>query len=359
MSSFISQRFSEIEPYVPGEQPQDMEYIKLNTNESPYPPSPLVIKALSDRENEKLRLYPDPNAQQLVNEISSYYHIAPEQVFVGNGSDEVLALIFMTFCDQDKEICFPDITYSFYPVYANLYGLRQNQIPVRDDFSVDVEDYSNCGKNVILANPNAPTAMSLPIKDIEKILKTNPDNLIIIDEAYVDFGGESCVSLIDKYDNLMVVQTFSKSRSLAGSRLGFAISSKEIIEDLNKIKFSFNSYTINRLSMLAGVAAVQDADYFKQCTKCIVLERESIKLSLKKLGFTVTNSLANFLFAKPPRISGKEYYLELKKKGILVRHFDKERISDYVRITIGTHKQMKKFIEATKEIIEVNNNENE
>lgn len=351
MSRFFSQRYHAMQPYVPGEQPQDMQYIKLNTNESPYPPSPKVLEAVNHTEVEQLRLYSDPEAKLLIQEIAKQYQVAPEQVFVGNGSDEVLAFSFFGFCDREREICYPDITYGFYPVFAELCGLLVHEIPLREDFTIDVQDYCDCGKNVVIANPNAPTGLSLSLDEIEQILRTNPDHLVIVDEAYVDFGGTSCVPLLFKYDNLLVVQTFSKSRSLAGARLGFALSSREIIEDLNKIKFSFNPYNINRLSLAAGRAAMSDTDYFKACTSEIIRTREKTEDSLRELGFDVLPSSTNFVFARHPELSGADYYQKLRESGILVRHFDKERIRDFVRITIGTPEQMEQFLSVTKEFV--------
>ena len=350
MSRFLSQRFSQIKPYVPGEQPQDTEYIKLNTNESPYPPSPRVLQVINQKEVEKLRLYSDPEVKQLIQQIADFYQVSTDQVFVGNGSDEVLAFSFMAFCDQQRQICYPDITYGFYQVFCQLFGLRQNPIPLKQDFTVDYRDYCNCGKNVVIANPNAPTGLSLPLEEIEQILKTNPDHLVMIDEAYVDFGGTTCIPLLKQYSNLMVIQTFSKSRSLAGARLGFAISSPEIIQDLNKIKFSYNPYNVNRLSILAGSAAMQDRPYWEYCTNEVIQTRGKTKSALEQLGFTVLDSKTNFLFARCPKISGEDYYSKLKQNGILVRHFNQERIQDFVRITIGTPAQMERFLQVTKRL---------
>ncbi|MBC5788054.1 MULTISPECIES: histidinol-phosphate transaminase [Clostridiaceae] len=352
MSRFLSQRFSQIKPYVPGEQPQDTEYIKLNTNESPYPPSPRVLQVVNQKEVEKLRLYSDPEVKQLIQQIADFYQVSTDQVFVGNGSDEVLAFSFMAFCDQQQQICYPDITYGFYQVFCQLFGLQQNPIPLKQDFTVDYQDYCDCGKNIVIANPNAPTGLSLSLEEIEQILKTNPDHLVMIDEAYVDFGGTTCIPLLKQYSNLMVIQTFSKSRSLAGARLGFAISSPEIIQDLNKIKFSYNPYNVNRLSILAGSAAMQDRLYWEYCTNEVIQTRNKTKCALEQLGFTVLDSKTNFLFARCPKISGEDYYSKLKQNGILVRHFDQERIQDFVRITIGTPAQMEQFLQVTKRLME-------
>lgn len=357
MSRFLSERFAEIEPYTPGEQPQDFDYIKLNTNESPYPPSPKVLEAVNAEETAKLRLYSDPEVRQLTQEIAEFYGVRPTQVFVGNGSDEVLAFSFLAFCDADHPVCFPDITYGFYKVFAQLFCLDAQQIPLQEDFSVRVEDYCDCGRMVVLANPNAPTGLSLSTDQIERILQTNPDHIVLIDEAYVDFGGESCIPLLGRYPNLIVVQTFSKSRSLAGARLGFAVASEELIEDLNKMKFSFNPYNINRLSILAGTAAMNDRAYFEQCREEILSTRSKTKAALEQLGFQVLDSKTNFLFVRHPDLSGDDYTRQLRKKSILVRHFSQTRIKNYVRITIGTPKQMETLLEATKEILAIRRQE--
>lgn len=349
MSRFLSKRLNSLEPYVPGEQPHGKKYLKLNTNESPYPPSPAVLAAKNKEEN--LQLYPDPDAGLLSEVLAAKYKVNANQIFLGNGSDEVLAFLFQAFCDEDHEICYPDLTYGFYSVFAALFGLKRNEIPLKADFTIDLGDYDFCGKNVLIANPNAPTGLSLKREEIEQILKTNAEHLVIIDEAYIDFGGESSVSLLERYDNLIVVQTFSKSRSLAGARLGYAIASKEIIADLKKLKFSFNPYNINSLSMKAGTAAVLDEEYYCMCCEELIQTREKTKRALRELKFTVTNSDTNFLFAKPDGIKGEEYYLALKRHGILVRHFNTERIRDYVRISIGTPLQMDFFLEETKKIL--------
>lgn len=351
MSRFLSKSFQSMKPYTPGEQPQNMQYIKLNTNESPYAPSPKVLSTANIASLENLRLYSDPEVKDLTNTIAAYYKVEPDQILVGNGSDEILAFAFQAFHDDKTAICFPEITYGFYKVFSNLYQITNKQIPLTKDFRIDVEDYLNCGKNVILANPNAPTGICLPLSDIERILKTNSNHLVMIDEAYIDFGGESCIPLLKKYDNLLVIQTFSKSRSLAGARIGFAISSKEIIEDLNKIKFSFNPYNVNRLSMALGKAAMEDDEYFKKCTDAIIKTREKTTKNLETLGFEVLSSKANFIFARHFKIKGSEYFKALKQKGILVRHWDDAHISDFVRITIGTEAQMECLYQVTKEII--------
>jgi len=352
MSRFLSRRFQEIKPYTPGEQPQDMQYIKLNTNENPYAPSPKVLKAINTEALENLRLYSDPEIKELTTVIAEYYGVKPSQVLVGNGSDEILAFAFQAFHDEQQGVCFPEITYGFYQVFSKLYHIPSRKIPLTKEFQINIEDYLECKKNVIIANPNAPTGICLPLSDIEKILKSNPEQLVIIDEAYIDFGGESCIPLLKKYDNLLVIQTFSKSRNLAGARIGFAVASKEIIEDLNKIKFSFNPYNVNRLSMVLGKAAMEDEDYFRKCTNEIVHTREKISMGLKTLGFEVLPSKANFIFVRHSQIKGCDYFKELREKGILVRYWADMPISDFVRITIGTYEQMTSFYQVTKQILE-------
>lgn len=351
MSRFFSERFASLSPYVPGEQPQDMQYIKLNTNESPFPPSPKVAAAVTKEEVERLRLYSDPESRLLTQAIARACGVKEENVLATNGSDEILAFCFMAFCDGEREMVYPDISYGFYPVYAKLLGLKVNTVPLKEDLSINVDSFCGIGKNVIIANPNAPTGICLSLEKIEKIVASNKDYVVIIDEAYVDFGGESCIPLVEKYDNLVVIQTLSKSRSLAGGRVGFAVASVPLIQDLKTIKYSFNPYNINRLSAIAGREAMLDAEYFSACTKKIIANREYTVKALAELGFTVLPSKANFIFAKSTLIGGKELYLALKKNGILVRHFDKERISEYVRITIGTREQMEALISLIGKIL--------
>ena len=351
MSKFLSQRLLSLEEYVPGEQPRDKKYIKLNTNESPFPPSPKAIAAVDAKEKEDLRLYSDPECKKLKEAIADYYDVDAENVFVSNGSDESLNFFFMAFCDDANKVCFPEISYGFYKVFADLYCLDYEAIPLKADFSIDVNDYINKGKNVVIANPNAPTGLCLGLDDIEKIVSSNPDHVVVIDEAYVDFGGESAVHLTKKYSNLMVVQTFSKSRSLAGARLGFAIADKEIIKDLEKIKYSTNPYNINRLTLILGTEAINDKEYFDDNRKLIIEAREYTEKALTELGFEVLPSKTNFVFAKSPEISGEELYLKLKDKGILVRHFSNPKICEYNRITIGTMDEMKALVKAVEEII--------
>ena len=352
MSRFLNENLKSLESYTPGEQPQDKKYIKLNTNESPYPPSNEVIQAVSANEVSDLRLYSDPTCKVLKEKIAKRYDVKPENVFVSNGSDESLNFFFMAFCSSENKVIFPEISYGFYKVFADLYGISYEQIPLSDDFSINVDDYVDVKKHIVIANPNAPTGLTLSVDTIEKIVKSNPDNLVLIDEAYVDFGGESVIPLTKKYDNLVVVQTFSKSRSLAGARLGFAIANEKIIEDLEKIKYSTNPYNINRLTLVAGAAAIDSDDYFMKNCERIIKTRAYTEEELKKLGFYSIPSSANFIFAKSDKISGEKLYEMLKEKGVLVRHFTKDKICEYNRITIGTKKQMQALISAIKSILE-------
>ena len=349
MSRFLSPQYQALEAYTPGEQPRDMQYIKLNTNESPYPPAPSVVAAMDDEQVELLRLYSDPTAKSLKEALAKLYGVKTENVFVSNGSDEVLNFAFMAF--GRNGVVFPEISYGFYAVYGDLYGLEQEKVPLKADFSIDYRDY--CGKNkmVVIANPNAPTGMSIPVSQIEEILKTNPDSLVLIDEAYVDFGGESCLPLIAEYDNLLVTRTFSKSRCLAGGRLGYAFASPAIIEDLEKIKYSTNPYNINRLTLLLGEKTVEAESYYQEKCSEIILTRAWTAEQLKELGFTVLPSQTNFLFAKTDKMDGGELYSKLKARGILVRHFTNPKINQYNRITIGTRPQMERFVDAIKEIL--------
>lgn len=350
MSRFLRAPFDAMDAYVPGEQPRDKAYIKLNTNESPFPPSPGVLKAVAE-EAESLKLYSDPECTALRQTAAELFGIAPENIFCGNGSDEVLNFAFMAFCGKDKGMAFPAISYGFYPVFADLYSLDYKAIPLKDDFSIDPADYYNLDKNIVIANPNAPTGLLLSVAEIRKILDSNPDNLVIIDEAYVDFGGESCLPLISEYDNLLVVQTFSKSRSLAGARLGFGFAQKEIIADLNKIKYSTNPYNINRETLAAGEAALKEQSYYDANCKKIMENRDYTTTSLEAMGFEVLPSKANFIFARTPKMNGERLYLALKDKGILVRHFSRKEIADFVRITIGSMEQMQALVKAVQDIL--------
>ena len=351
MSRFFSEKFAALEPYTPGEQPRDMQYVKLNTNESPFPPSAGVLKAVAEQCG-KLQLYSDPESTALRGKLEEIYGVSPRQVIVSNGSDEVLNFAFMAFADENAPLAFADITYGFYPVFAQLNHIPYTQIPLKEDFSIDPGDYMGIGKTVVIANPNAPTGLCLPLADIEAIVKSNPENVVIIDEAYVDFGGESAVALVDKYENLLVVQTFSKSRSMAGARLGFAIGNEKLIADLNTIRYSTNPYNVNRMTEFAGVAALEENSYYTENAKTIMENRRWTTEKLEGMGFTVLPSKANFVFAKSERISGEELYQQLKKRGVLVRHFTKERIAAYNRITIGTRAQMEVLINTIEEILE-------
>lgn len=351
MSRFFSKKYKSLEPYTPGEQPKDMDYIKLNTNESPFPPSKKAQK-LSKEAAKRLQLYPDPECRELTQKLSDTLGVEYDEVLLTNGSDEILNFAFMAYCDDEHPAVFPDITYGFYSVFAQINNVPYEEIPLTEDFRINVSDYIGCKKTIFIANPNAPTGIPLGADEIEEILKSNPDNIVVIDEAYVDFGGTSCVPLIKKYDNLLVTQTFSKSRSMAGSRLGFGVGSKALIQDLNTIKYSTNPYNINRMTMAAGIGVLADAEYTENNCRTIIENREFTASELKKLGFTMTDSYANFVFAKSDKISGEELYLKLKEKGVLVRHFTKDKICEYNRITIGTKKQMESLISAIKSILE-------
>lgn len=350
MSRYLQERYQAMEAYVPGEQPRDMEYIKLNTNESPYPPAPSVVEALGGEDVELLRLYSDPTGQGLKEKLASLYGVQPENIFLTNGSDDILNFAFMAFPGKRGAV-FPDITYGFYSVFAELHGVPFQQIPLEADFSLNYQDYCGVGRMVAIANPNAPTGRSVPVWQIERIVSSNPDTVVLIDEAYVDFGGESCYPLIRKYDNLLVVRTYSKSRSMAGARLGYAIGPAGLIGDLEKLKYSTNPYNINRLTMKLGEATVDAESYYQETCAQIIRTREWTAKKLEEMGFTVLPSHANFLFAKTEKMDGGELYQALKKRGILVRHFTQERIRDFNRVTIGTMEQMEKFIETVDQIL--------
>lgn len=350
MSRFFSKKYSALEAYVPGEQPKDKKYIKLNTNESPYPPSEGVISAVG-REAGELMLYSDPEAAALTKKCAEIYGVTPDRVLMTNGSDEILNFAFMAFSDSEHPIVFPEITYGFYPVFAELNGIPYERIPLREDFTVDPEDYIGIGKNIVIANPNAPTGIALPLSDIERIVASNPDNVVIIDEAYIDFGGESAVPLTERYSNLIVTMTFSKSRSMAGARLGFGIASPELIRDMNTIKYSTNPYNVNRMTQAAGYAALVDNEYYMNNCKRIIETREYTAAALRSLGFTVLDSSANFLFAKSPDISGEALYLALRERGVLVRHFKAPAICEYNRITVGTREDMETLVRLIGDIL--------
>ncbi|NMA65801.1 MAG: histidinol-phosphate transaminase [Clostridiaceae bacterium] len=351
MSRFWSSNTQDLMPYVPGEQPKEGIFIKLNTNENPYPPSPKVIEKVKNLDFATLRLYPNPDAQPLKKAISEYYNVSDKEVFVGNGSDEVLALIFKAFFDENTTVAFPDITYSFYPVYCNLFQIPFLKVPIKDDLSIDLSDYPASVAAVIFANPNAPTGLFIEPQKIEEFLKSRPETLFVVDEAYIDFGAKSCIPLIHEYDNLLVVQTFSKSRSLAGLRVGYAIGNTSLIEGLKRVKDSFNSYPVDTIAQIAAVAALEDQDYFVSVKNRIIETREKVKNIFSQMGFFVTDSMANFLFVKIPGVSGSIALEKLRQKGILVRNFGIDRISDYLRITIGTDEEMTKVVESIKSIM--------
>jgi len=349
MSEFLSQKYSSLEEYVPGEQPQDKKYIKLNTNESPYPPSGKVTAAVTASEVADLRLYCDPDCNKLKSAFANLYGVEKENIFLSNGSDDILNFAFMAY--GDRGAAFADITYGFYSVFAELHGIDAEIIPLKDDFTLDTEAFKTKNKLVVIANPNAPTGIAIGLDVVEDIVKSNPRSVVLIDEAYVDFGGESCYKLTEKYSNLLCVGTFSKSRSLAGGRLGFCIANKALIADLEKIKYSTNPYNINRLTQVAGLATVLDNDYYLENCKKIIKTRDFVKKELEELGFWVLPSKANFIFAKSDKISGKKLYESLKDKGVLIRHFEKLRISEFNRITIGSREEMEVFLEKVKEIL--------
>ncbi len=349
MSEFLNRRLQKIQAYTPGEQPQDKRYIKLNTNESPFPPSRGVIDAINSDEVEKLRLYCDPECKALKKEFSRLYEVKPENVFLSNGSDDILNFAFMAY--GSKGAAYADITYGFYSVFAELYGVESEIVPLNEDFSLNTDAFCNKNKLVVIANPNAPTGMEISLADIEKILESNKSSVVLIDEAYVDFGGTSCVALTKKYKNLLCVGTFSKSRSLAGARLGFAIADEELIRDLETIKYSTNPYNVNRLTQIAGLNAIIENDYYVEICKKIIENREYTEKELRALGFTVLPSKANFIFAKSEKIGGRTLYERLKERGVLVRHFEKPRIKDFNRITVGSREEMEIFVSTVKEIL--------
>ena len=338
-------------PYTPGEQPKVDNIIKLNTNECPYPPAPEVEKLLGSMKYENFRLYPDPNASMLIDALSDHYKVPSDQIFVGVGSDDVLSMAFLTFFNSDKPILFPDITYSFYDVWADLYHIPYTRCPLDDNFRIVKEDYLKENGGIIFPNPNAPTGVLEDVSMIEEIIAKNKDVVVIIDEAYIDFGGKSVLPLIDKYDNLLVVQTFSKSRAMAGMRIGFAFGSKKLIKYLSDAKFSFNSYTMNMPSLELGAASVRDDEYFKKTCHMIMETRRRAKCELKSLGFSFPDSQANFIFAKHENVSGQSLFCALKAAGIYVRHWNAPRIEDYLRISIGTDEQMDKLIAFLKDYL--------
>ena len=351
MSRFLTEKYQSLAPYTPGEQPQDKKYVKLNTNESPFPPSRRAAE-LAQSEISRLMLYPDPDLTLLTKEIADTYGVSKDEVIVTNGSDEVLNFAFMAFCDKNTPAVFPDITYGFYKVFADLNGVPYREIPLKTDFTVDKEEMKKTEGVLFIANPNAPTGIALTLSEIEEIVASDKSRIVVVDEAYVDFGGESAVALVEKYDNLLVTMTFSKSRSMAGARLGFGIGRKEIIDDLVRIKYSTNPYNVNRMTAAAGLGALLDKEYFLDNCKKIIEAREWCISELLSLGFELTPTRANFIFAKSDKISGEELYLGLKERGVLVRHFKSERIKEYNRITVGSMDEMKIFVKTVKEILE-------
>jgi len=351
MSRYWSNLIKNIEPYTPGEQPDDKKYIKLNTNENPYPPSPRVIEAVKRVANESLKLYPSTTCDELKSAIAWHYGIEKEQVFVGNGSDEVLAFSFMAFFNPGRHILFPDITYSFYPVYSSLFNIDYRLIPLDDDFSVTVEGFCRDNGGIVIANPNAPTGKYLPLESIEKILQCNSGSVVIIDEAYIDFGGESALKLVNEYPNLLIIQTVSKSRSLAGLRVGYAMGHKELILGLGRVKNSINSYTLDRIALAGAVEAFRDEACFRENCQKIIRTRENAVTRLKAMNFSVIDSKANFVFISHPSICAETLLQRLRERGILVRYFNKPRIDNYIRVSIGSDDEMDIALKAMEEII--------
>ncbi|HCH67737.1 MAG: histidinol-phosphate transaminase [Clostridiales bacterium] len=350
MSEFLSSRYKTLSPYTPGEQPHGMKYIKLNTNESPFPPSKKAVMAAAEAA-EGLQLYSDPECALLTEKMAKTLGLNRDQVLMTNGSDEILNFAFMAFCDDRNGAAFADVTYGFYPVFAAINSVPYTEIPLKKDFTLCAEDYCGIHKTIFIANPNAPTGIALPTCEIEKILRSNPDNVVVVDEAYVDFGGESCIPLIKKYRNLLVTQTFSKSRSMAGARLGLGAGCPELIEDLRRMKYSTNPYNVNSMTMAAGIGTLSDPEYTEKNCRIIEENREYTAKKLREMGFEVCPSKTNFLFVRHGKIAGEKLYRELKARGILVRHFGLERIREYNRVTIGTKDQMERFFEATESIL--------
>ena len=350
MSRFFSERYADLEAYVPGEQPRDQAFVKLNTNENPFPPHPAVAEAVKE-ESRRLHLYSDTECTELRKTLAERLGLEPDELLMTNGSDEILNFAFMAFCDEHTPAVFADITYGFYPVFAQINRVPYREIPLRENLTLDIPKFLQAAGTIFIANPNAPTALALTRDEIKTILEQNPYNVVVVDEAYVDFGAESCLKLIREYDNLLVTQTFSKSRSLAGGRLGFGAGQPELIRDLNTIKFSTNPYNVNRLTAEAGRACLLHDDYNEQNCRTICKNREWTAGALKALGFEMTESMTNFLFVRHPQIDGETLYREMKARGILIRHFSIERIRDYNRISIGTMEQMEKVVEAAKDIL--------
>jgi histidinol-phosphate aminotransferase len=352
MSRFWSATVRALQPYVPGEQPKLANLVKLNTNENPYGPSPKALAAMQAEVGDTLRLYPDPESVRLREAVASFFgNITPEQVFVGNGSDEVLAHVFMALLKHHRPILFPDITYSFYPVYCRLYGVEYQTVPLDDSFSLRSTDYAQPNGGIIFPNPNAPTGRALPLDEVEALLKAHPDSVVVVDEAYIDFGGESAVPLVDRYPNLLVVQTLSKSRSLAGLRVGFAIGHADLIDGLQRVKNSFNSYPLDRCAIAGATAAIEDREWFDRTRQAVISTREKLTLDLAALGFEVLPSAANFVFVRHPRHDAEKSALALRQRGIIVRHFKLPRIEQFLRITVGTDEQCATLIAALEDIL--------
>jgi histidinol-phosphate aminotransferase len=349
MSRFLDKKLSSLESYLPGEQPEGRRVVKLNTNENPFAPSPAVVDAITKEEVQKLSLYPDPVARELSESIAAYYGIRREQILTGNGSDELLAFSFHGLCPNGA--AFSDLTYGFYPVYCQMFGVKERIVKLREDFRLAIEDYMDLKETIFIANPNAPTGLNVEVEAIEKLLKRDPDRLVIIDEAYVDFGGTSCIPLIDRYDNLLVIQTFSKSRQLAGMRLAFAAGSEELITALAKMKFSFNPYSVNRLALLAGKAAIEDEAYFLKTTRAVIETREWMKRELEGYGCEVLPSKANFLFVRPP-VPAQDVFMRCKEEDVFVRYFPGERTGEWLRISVGTREDAQRLLEVLDKIFE-------
>jgi histidinol-phosphate aminotransferase len=351
MSRFWSPVVNRLSPYVPGEQPKIDNLVKLNTNENPYGPSPRVIEAIQGELGDNLRLYPDPTASRLREAVADYYALQPEQVFIGNGSDEILAHTFFALFQQPQPLLFPDITYSFYPVYCRLYGIDYRTIALADDFSLQIDNYDRPNGGIIFPNPNAPTGRLLPLDEIETLLQRNRNSVVAVDEAYIDFGGESAAKLVGRYDNLLVIQTLSKSRSLAGMRIGLALGDTALLEGLIRVKDSFNSYPIDRLALAAAIAAFEDEAYFRQTCRRVIDDREALVTSLREINFEVLPSAANFVFARHPAREAVELAAGLRESSVIVRHFRQPRIDQYLRITVGTPEQNRRLIEALKPLL--------
>ena len=351
MSQYWTETVHKLDPYIPGEQPQDQQYIKLNTNENPYPPSPQVIAAIEQFDMDRLKLYPDPESTVLRQELARHFDVGSDNIFMGNGSDEVLAHCFQAFFKHGKPLLFPDISYSFYPVYCGLYDISYQTIPLTSDFSININDYFIDNGGIIFPNPNAPTSRLLALDQIEVLCEKNA-SVVIVDEAYIDFGGESAIALTHRFDNLLVTQTFSKSRSLAGLRLGYAVGHADLIEGLNRIKNSFNSYPVDAIAQAAALASVKDQAYMSDCCDRIIKTRNDLTKALLKLGFEVLPSAANFIFVQHPQYSAESLYLSLKDRGVLVRYFNKPRIDNYLRITVGTDSEIATLITTLSHILD-------